>query len=237
MFLYFPVGSEHFKDYLFTAAYTVPDRLTHSDLDPCLIHPILDRLLDELLHEQNCAAMLGSGKRQPEGAYTAAAEYCEEHQNQIKIPIDNKPDTGVQLDLNYLTSGMELLECKHRNSGKFSTHLNRQFGFELLKHNPFADFYKKPSRGYKSAMFTHLGRPVYESPFLANTLSKNAKLGVGGDFSKFWVVLRPIVFESIKTREFGTAIRVSQGMDTGIIQTPYDKDKSGPLFYITGSNN
>ena len=233
-----------FQAHEMVAQHEISKKFEMSAQDPNVIASMWEELTYELHDEQNTAATVGAGgANAPTGCETAAAAAYTGNQNRIQIKATGT-NAITNPTLDYLTQGIGLLNNRYRMNGKFGIQLHNQWGHDLIRNtaknfpsNSMYEWlnYMDPSH---QAMYFHLGRPVYENPNLAATNSAGAKLAVGGDFSKFWVVLRPMdIFtsEHVEARKRQIFIQIAQYMDSNVVQWSYDVSRPGPLFYIRGN--
>lgn len=231
-----------FEAHDMVAQHEISKKFELSAQDPNVVASIWEELTYSLHDAQNTAATNGTGVNQPTGCYTAAAAQYTGNQNRVQIKAAGA--NAVTPTLDHLTQSIGILNNRYRMSPKFGIQLHNQFAHDLIRNTvknfPSNSMYEwlNYMDASNSAMYYHLGRPVYENPNLAATNAASAKLGVVGDFSKFWVVLRPMeIFTS--EHVFATRrqifIQISQYMDSNVVQGSYDVTRPGPLVYVEGS--
>lgn len=225
----------------------IPNRFVTEKLDYQVIFLILGNLLCELSHKQNRLALLGSGEGEPVGVFTLAKRRHNDGRNKVEIPTGTHPDADDEPNLDYLTKGLDKMFAMNPLTRNYSIHLNNNFAQTLRSNtikdlpanekNAFNEILRYRSRAL-SAIYTHKNCPVFEAPTLDSFLAPNAKLGVGGDFSNFWVFLGPINISMMPSNKPGHVIcSVSQKMDSELTDWCVNSKPQDSLFYIEGSDN
>lgn len=236
-----------FQSHESIASLDMPSSFFQENVDPVFVAECHEHLMYALTDKQNAMALTGSGINEATGAFTVAASHAGD-QNRIEIPAGDNPEADASPNLDYLTEGLDKANSGSSQTRKCSIHLSNTFA-QTLKRNTLEEDYpvskhkineimlrESPRLG---AIYTHLGYPVFNAPSLASSLEAKAELGVGGDFSNFWVVMRPIyisVYPHPDKRDY-MRIQVSQGMDSDLVDFFHDGEKPCPLFYIEGSDN
>lgn len=240
--------SKTFQSYPVVVRLEILSSLLSQDVNSVIIRKHHEELMNLLTDKQNAMALMGSGINEPTGAFTVAASRHAGHQNRIEIPVGNNPKADASLNLDYLTKVLDKVNSTNPQAQKCSIHLNNTFA-QTLKNNTLEK--DLPANKHRvnelmhygaqelGAIYKYLGYPVFSAPSLKPSLKAKAELGVGGDFSKFWVVMRPIEIRVLEHPQKAgyMIIQASQGMDSDLVDLSWDRDKPGPLFYIEGSDN
>lgn len=216
------------------ADYQLSPKYRSETLEPDIIPYVYTQLLKRHANELNNKILMGSGNREPTGVYTAAEMYCKEHSNRIPISTQSITNPG-SLTLDCLKDGLDLLDPLSYTSPKCAILMNRQFS-DMLSHNSICSgelglfrYRNRDIDAIRPEACSYLGRRVYDEPELAAKPDNKAKLGVGGDFSKFWVFLGEVEISTNMQAERPT-IMLSQSIASDLVSP----DNSPSLFYIEG---